>query len=161
MLKILCIDVNLLYFSFIVIGDGVEFYDNETVYHFIFDVDIHFPLYQALNLGANDPASFKGTERRMSRLSMQDVDKKFLSKFWKGNLEGPYVGDGEWGRLLVENRHNISFLSRVMNQGERITFPGHFELQPLQVGAFLNSYHSCYFSEKGILKDYFQIRKNK
>ena len=64
-------------------NDESEFFDNETVYRFVFDVDFRFPLYRVLNIGENDNA-VKVAEKSLNRLSLQDVNKKFLAKFWKG-----------------------------------------------------------------------------
>jgi len=67
--------------------EATEFYDDETSYRFIFDVEFSFPLYQVLRIGdANDNIpKLVSSEKQFGRLSLQDVKDSLLSKFWNGD----------------------------------------------------------------------------
>ena len=72
---------------FLVANDDTEFYDNETSYRFIFDVDFPFPLYQVLHVGGDtndNVVKLQPTDKTHHKLPLQDINKTLLSKFWKG-----------------------------------------------------------------------------
>ena len=67
---------------YLVVGAAVVFLDDETSYQFVFDLDVHLPLYQALRFGAASssarlPASFDASAATGGSCNRQ------LGKLWQ------------------------------------------------------------------------------
>ncbi len=72
-----------LIFSSVLVGE-CEFEDDETVYHFIFDIPSPLPLHKALNLNDED-GIIKGIDDYMKRINLDaETTKKYLQMFWRG-----------------------------------------------------------------------------
>ena len=64
-----------------------EFYDDDVVYRFIFDIESPLPLHKALNLNEDEGCYMKGIEDYMKRISIDsDTKRKYLQLFWKGEF---------------------------------------------------------------------------
>ena len=75
----------LIFTLFSVLVEECEFYDDDVVYRFIFDIESPLPLHKALNLNEDEGCYMKGIEDYMKRISLDsDTKRKYLQLFWKG-----------------------------------------------------------------------------
>lgn len=65
------------------VSDSTDFFDDETLYRFIFDIEWESPLHRLLKLSDDDKA--RSMMNAFKKFTINDTDKKYLSKFWKGS----------------------------------------------------------------------------
>lgn len=68
-----------------VLSDSVEFFDDATIYKFLFDLDHLIPLHKSLNVGEDDNKSIDDSAKRLS--IGPNLPKKCLTNLWKGQNE--------------------------------------------------------------------------
>jgi len=69
-----------------VLKNECEFYDDDTMYRFIFDISSPLSLHKALNLNDDESHYAKGIEDYMKRISLDaNSGRKCLEMFWKGD----------------------------------------------------------------------------
>ena len=63
--------------------DPQEFFDDDTLYRFIFDLEWETPLHKLLHITEDDPQ--KNMTESFKKMTLVDSNnKKYLSKFWNG-----------------------------------------------------------------------------
>jgi len=79
--------LDILVIKPVLVGE-CEFEDDETVYHFIFDIAAPLPLHKALNLNDED-GIMKGIDDYMKRINLDaEANKKYLQMLWRGGDDG-------------------------------------------------------------------------
>jgi len=91
-----------------VISDSTDFFDDETLYRFIFDIEWESPLHRLLKLSDDDKA--RSMMNAFKKFTINDTDKKYLSKFWKGFTDDNKPFDVSLEKSDDFTKHDDEFL---------------------------------------------------